>query len=187
MGMSERDALIGRNVARLRGGRTQKELAEAMRERGHKWSQATVWSVEQGERPLRLTEADDLVQVLGHPFVTLSAPDSETLGWAMLRELRAAERDIEQATERYLDAQDQLAFGVSEDRITGRVAELIMEELKITPWRVARRKSDDLASEGSAEMDRSLKDLPEDARLAAEQERADPPEPFRVLRDSRGA
>lgn len=35
-----------------------------MRTRGWKWSQATVWAVEKGERPLRLAEAEDLVSIL---------------------------------------------------------------------------------------------------------------------------
>lgn len=35
-----------------------------MKERGLKWSQATVWNVERGERPLRLAEARVLVDVL---------------------------------------------------------------------------------------------------------------------------
>lgn len=59
------DELIGGNVARLRGETPQKALAECMRERGHKWSQATVWSVERGDRPLRLTEATSLSEILG--------------------------------------------------------------------------------------------------------------------------
>lgn len=36
---------------------SQVELADAMRGHGFKWSQATVWSTETGERPLRLSEA----------------------------------------------------------------------------------------------------------------------------------
>ncbi len=58
------DAEIGANLTRIRAGRSQKDLADAMRERGFKWSQATVWSVEKGERPLRLTEAQALGGVL---------------------------------------------------------------------------------------------------------------------------
>lgn len=49
----------------MRGELSQSALADRMRERGWKWSQATVWSVEQGERPLRLAEAVDLAEVLG--------------------------------------------------------------------------------------------------------------------------
>lgn len=35
-----------------------------MRALGHKWSQATVWSIEKGDRPLRLAEAMDLANLL---------------------------------------------------------------------------------------------------------------------------
>ena len=59
------DQDVGQAVARLRGERTQQAIADAMRERGWKWSQATVWSVEKGERPLRLREAAVLASVLG--------------------------------------------------------------------------------------------------------------------------
>lgn len=50
---------------RERRGASQEAVAEAMRKAGHeKWSQATVWSVEQGTRPLRLAEAADLAATL---------------------------------------------------------------------------------------------------------------------------
>jgi hypothetical protein len=56
---------IGRTVALLRGPTTQQEIAAEMRALGHaKWSQATVWAVESGTRPLRLTEAVDLAGLL---------------------------------------------------------------------------------------------------------------------------
>ncbi len=62
--MATSDDQIGRNVAECRDriGMSQKDVAERMRELGWKWSQATVWSVEKGERPLRLAEADDLAR-----------------------------------------------------------------------------------------------------------------------------
>jgi hypothetical protein len=62
---AEQDKRIGQTVSILRGDRTQQAVAVAMRERGWKWSQATVWSVEKGDRPLRLAEADDLAGILG--------------------------------------------------------------------------------------------------------------------------
>ena len=52
--MSDTDARIGKRLQELRGEMSQAALAAAMAERGHKWSQATVWSVEQGKRPIRL-------------------------------------------------------------------------------------------------------------------------------------
>lgn len=71
----DRDALVGKNVARLRlsTGTSQKEVAEEMRSVGHKWSQNTVWNVEHGERPLRLAEAASLCDVLGVPVAALLA------------------------------------------------------------------------------------------------------------------
>lgn len=54
---------------------SQQALADAMRELGHKWSQATVWSVERGNRPLRLVEANDLRTVLADGrYVDFSRP-----------------------------------------------------------------------------------------------------------------
>jgi transcriptional regulator with XRE-family HTH domain len=60
---------IGAAVAALRGGRSQASVAEDMRELGHeKWSQSTVWAVEKGTRPLRLSEANDLAGIFGCPL-----------------------------------------------------------------------------------------------------------------------
>lgn len=59
------DGLFGQRVARLRGATSQKALADAMRERGWKWSQMTVYLIERGERSLKLKEAPDLANLLG--------------------------------------------------------------------------------------------------------------------------
>ena len=56
---------IGAAVHALRGPASQQSVADAMRHRGWRWSQATVWSVETGRRPLRLAEARDLAEILG--------------------------------------------------------------------------------------------------------------------------
>lgn len=70
------DEQIGANLIRIRHGMSQKDLADAMRARGFKWSQATVWAVEKGERPLRLTEAEGLGAVLGiNPDLLLATPE----------------------------------------------------------------------------------------------------------------
>lgn len=47
---------------------SQADLAKAMRERGPKWSQATVWAVEKGDRPLRHSEAIELADLIGLPL-----------------------------------------------------------------------------------------------------------------------
>lgn len=62
--MTVSDEQIGKNVARFRGDLSQVDLAKAMRAQGFKWSQATVWAVEKGERPMRLTEAEALSGIL---------------------------------------------------------------------------------------------------------------------------
>lgn len=59
------DGLFGQRVARLRGGKSQKALADDMRERGWKWSQMTVYLTETGKRSLKLKEAPDLADILG--------------------------------------------------------------------------------------------------------------------------
>lgn len=87
MATNERDHAIGQNLVRLRGDVSQEELADEMRGRGYKWSKATIWSIEQGTRPLRLSEAMDVLDVLGFtPSVDLpkliAAPDLESVKFA---------------------------------------------------------------------------------------------------------
>lgn len=55
---------VGRNLARLRRDKSQQALADEMREHGHRWTQATVWSIEQGERAVKLDEALSLSKIL---------------------------------------------------------------------------------------------------------------------------
>ena len=73
--MASTDEQIGRNLVRLRGDISQKDLADKMRDFGWKWSQATVWSIEKGERPLRLTEAIDLAGILAVSMDALIGDD----------------------------------------------------------------------------------------------------------------
>lgn len=89
------DAEIGARVRDLRvaRGMRQVDLADAMRDRGWKWVQATVWNVEQGTRPLRLSEATSLTGVLavGVPALTGSSDgdsfaDGYRAGVAALRD-----------------------------------------------------------------------------------------------------
>lgn len=69
--MTVSDEQIGRNIARFRGTVSQKQIASEMRALGWKWSQATMWSLEKGERPLRLAESEDLARVLRVPVTDL--------------------------------------------------------------------------------------------------------------------
>lgn len=64
--MDPREKQVGETVRALRGDVSQAMLADQMATAGHeKWSQSTVWAVEQGKRPLRLTEAQSLAVILG--------------------------------------------------------------------------------------------------------------------------
>lgn len=62
------DVRIGRNLRALREakGLSQKAVAQAMTERGHKsWYQNTLTRIESGEQPVKLSEAEDLKDILG--------------------------------------------------------------------------------------------------------------------------
>ncbi|WP_103662791.1 helix-turn-helix domain-containing protein [Microbacterium sp. CJ77] len=95
--MQPLDTHIGANLSQLRGAMTQKDLAERMRQLGHKWSQATVWSVEKGERPLRLTEALSLVGVLNTQISVLVA-DPNAVAVNRRAELERLQTEIERLT-----------------------------------------------------------------------------------------
>lgn len=64
MANREYDKIVGRNLAGLRGDRSQQMIADEMRKRGHRWTQATVWAIEKGERSLKLEEAIALSEVV---------------------------------------------------------------------------------------------------------------------------
>jgi hypothetical protein len=106
---TEQDRHIGQTMAILRGDKTQQAVADEMRQRGWRWSQATVWSVEKGDRALRLAEAEDLAAVLGtvsvHSFLT------EPIGAHIHQGARRASnayRAIVESVWESLDAQDAL-------------------------------------------------------------------------------
>lgn len=109
--MSDTDARIGKRLQELRRDTSQANLAAAMAERGHKWSQATVWSVETGKRPLRLTEANDVAGVLGITVQDLLAQDRVEQALTafmqtakqrteLLRDLAAVSDELDEASER---------------------------------------------------------------------------------------
>lgn len=89
------DVQIGENIALIRGRTPQGGLAQLMKERGHKWSQNTVWLVEQGERPLRMSEAKDLADIFGIDIKEL-LEESETR--KVERYFRHSEKRLMEAT-----------------------------------------------------------------------------------------
>lgn len=67
------DDQIGKNLKQFRGDMKQSDLADEMRKRGFAWSQNTVYQVESGSRPIRLTEAQSLSMILGFSLEALFA------------------------------------------------------------------------------------------------------------------
>lgn len=63
MAITDGDKLIGKRLQAMRDecDVTQDRLATYMRSKGYKWSKATVSGIENGERPLKLQEAADLM------------------------------------------------------------------------------------------------------------------------------
>lgn len=106
--MEDRERLIGSNLVRLREGRSQKDIADAMRARGWKWSQATVSSVEQGDRPLRLAEASDLALVLNKPLWRLLTDEPEAKVLRVLDDAVSARLALAKATYNFHAEQNSL-------------------------------------------------------------------------------
>lgn len=80
---------------------SQQALADLMRARGWKWSQATVWAVEKGERPLRLAEATDLAELLKCQVWNFTS-GSEAL--VLMTRLAYSVKDLGEAAQRVEEA-----------------------------------------------------------------------------------
>lgn len=108
MDIEKADQRIGAAVRAVRGEMSQQDLAEKMRAAGWKWTQATVWSVESGKRPLRLAEARTLAELLRTDLSRLLKDDTQALGSTV---------GLEKATARLTRSFDELqsARGSFED------------------------------------------------------------------------
>lgn len=91
------DYEIGKRVVLFREPMSQQAVATAMRQQGHKWSQATVWSVEKGERPLRLSEAVALADVIGVTLHDIAGVDTDAA--ALFSENNEMRKQIRQIRE----------------------------------------------------------------------------------------
>lgn len=83
-----------------------------MQKRGWKWSQATVWAIEKGERPLRLAEAadlEDLLNLFPNSSPLLESPKRVTVG-NEIRGLADAREELEAAIAAYDMARYDLAI-----------------------------------------------------------------------------
>ena len=108
------DVRIGRNLALYRGDVSQKDLAAKMRARGFKWSQATVWAVEKGDRPLRLAEAAELARVFEIDMDYLTLEEGAAYVDRALSDLDEAASALIQAADSYEQAR-RVVQGTFED------------------------------------------------------------------------
>lgn len=105
---SPADRRIGETVRALRGPRSQRAIAEAMKDRGFAWVQSTLSEVERGVRPLRVSEAHALADVLGDRVERLLLPRDElVVGSGIFRQLEAAQR-VSELTERVAELTGEL-------------------------------------------------------------------------------
>lgn len=159
------DESIGQNIARLRGEMSQVALAEQMKARGWKWSQSTVWSVEKGDRPLRLREAVDLAQILKSSMDALIRRPWEADITSMLREamtaLKEDHRGLAKATHRFIYDMEHLENLVESKDIRqsdslevqrlGNDAAALLHSQSL--WRAIKLGAREYAFEGTSEED----------------------------------
>lgn len=157
--MTTRDKQIGQNLAVLRGSVTQKELAERMKSRGWKWSQATVWTVETGERPLRLAEAQDIAEILDlgiHGVDRLTTPEGDARVTLHVRQVMALHVELMKSIAAFREGQFQLALAADEyPPATGQDQLSVKSWLNESPTSIARQIYEKEQAEGEVEMRRS--------------------------------
>ncbi len=97
---------------------SQKELAERMRDLGWKWSQSTVWSIEKGERPLRLAEAQDLLPIFDLVSIhELIGPSWDRNLAELIQRVVNTRESALRAIHAYNHARLDLAIAADEERI----------------------------------------------------------------------
>lgn len=108
--VTDSDKRIGKNLAALRGARSQASVAADMRADGWKWSQPTVAAVEKGERPLKLAEAESLAAILALDSIEdlVERPAEAITAAALSRMERATDALLDSLTA-FWDAQFALA------------------------------------------------------------------------------
>jgi hypothetical protein len=131
MFMKPFDRRTGTAILAARGTTTQQAVANAMRDRGHKWSQSTVWSVEAGERPLKFAEANDLAQILGITINDLSSDPIELEATLLSRRHADAYRTVVDAAVALFDLKDEIEALIERvDRVDTELGEPTLAALR---------------------------------------------------------
>ena len=125
------DANIAANVRAYReaAGMTQEELAQQMADRGFPFTQATVWKVERGQRPVKAGELIALADLFDRILVTdlTNHPDATRHTIQLERTSRnasSAYSALKAAAAAYLNAQVQLVYAARLAHDAGRGVEL---------------------------------------------------------------
>lgn len=147
------DENIGANVAVLRGEISQKDLASRMRERGWKWSQATVWSVEKGERPLRLAEAADLAEILDQSIHVLLSGAEPTRVHKAAQDVAAAESRLRSAIREYEQCRFELALLLDHVESSGHNKAIGESWIDVSAWEVVNRLHEEENRAGRIDME----------------------------------
>lgn len=122
-GFTSIDQNIAANVRTYReaGSLSQEELAQRMTDRGFGFTQATIWKIESGQRPVKASELVALADALGGVQVTPTAltfePDDATHRARTEQahhKAGAAYHVLKEAAAGYLEAQLELLFAVHE-------------------------------------------------------------------------
>jgi hypothetical protein len=175
--MAITDEQIGKNIRRVRGDKSQKDVAAAMSDRGWKWSQSTVWSVEKGERPLRVAEAEDLATILGTFTHYFTLPDPESRVHEYMLWMVQANKELSEAISQFYTGQVNLAMiaDAYESELWPSTLEGVRGWLMETPATVATRIRQREQMEGNIDNFAHLGDDEEakaNMRLIIEQSRA---------------
>lgn len=114
---------------------TQQEVATAMRERGWKWAQATVWSIEKGERPLRLAEAEELSTIVGTSSSNFARPEPLNVVQTNLRRAAVVRGQILESVKAYDAALTELAVSADDvgSDLPNWLREAVSSTLEIAP------------------------------------------------------
>lgn len=110
--------------ARETQGLSQDELAQRMAERGFGFGQATIWKIEQGKRPVKISELVALADALGLRGWTVLLSDPRDANRQFQLESAhfragAAYSDLKAAAARFLEAQAEVAVAVHDVRTAG--------------------------------------------------------------------
>ena len=118
---------------------SQEELAQRMTDRGFGFSQATVWKIESGQRPVRASELIALADSLGIFLATdLTRKPDATRHTIQLehakREASAAYDKVKEAAAAYLQTQIELVYAARQAHDAGlTVTELYTSWLTVPP------------------------------------------------------